>query len=912
MLLGRAVERNAIDRVLESGRQGCGAALMLRGEPGVGKTALLSYAREGATGYRVLMATGVETEVDLPFAALHQLLGKELGRVDRLPAPQASAVRAAFGLARAEHRDSFLISLGVLGLLADAAEEQPALCVVDDTQWLDEPSAAVLLFVARRIENERMVLLGAMRAGEQEVFSADFVRILDVAGLDTEATDQLLASRPGPSLAPEVRDRLLDEAGGNPLALIELPGRLSEAQRSGHEPLIGPLTPAARLLVAYRSQVAALDEQTRMTLLIAAAEGSGDLRTIRRAADAAGLDGGPLHEAERAGLVRVTGNHVAFRHPLLRSAVYHGATLPERQATHRMLAGALEPPVDLDRQAWHLALAAQAPDETAASALERSADRALERGGHGAAATALQKAAALSEHSEVRGRRMLAAAEAAWLAGAEDRALALLADPTVRTSPELQLSATGLRGRIDIRRGAFEEVLSVLLPAAEEVAGRDPVAALELLVHAEGAALFIGEKASAVRIGRLAAKLIDQGIDRASTRALRGIGLACDHDVAAAVPHLQRALRDVNQQDIDELMLAMQAAVMLGEDVRAVELPLQAARLARERGALGELPRVLQAAAFGELRLGRLSSVCIYAEEALRVADELGQESGLAICELALVAAIQGREDEARSLAAEGRRRGHERRSGLLLSLSAWAIGLLELSLGQPERAEAALRLALPGGGMPSHHLVALIVSPDYVEAASRAGNEDGARDRLEAFERFVRDIPLPWGAALAAHCRGLLTGGAGAESEFRRAIDLHPIRSRPFARARSELALGQLLRRERKRREARTHLRVALEAFQRVGADPWAELARVELRATGETVPSREPGSVLDLTPQELQIARMAATGARNRQIAAELFLSPRTIDYHLRKVFTKLGISSRAELAGLHALTAGSGDAE
>jgi DNA-binding CsgD family transcriptional regulator len=293
--------------------------------------------------------------------------------------------------------------------------------------------------------------------------------------------------------------------------------------------------------------------------------------------------------------------------------------------------------------------------------------------------------------------------------------------------------------------------------------------------------------------------------------------------------------------------------------------------------------------------------VRIYAEEALRVADELGQESGLAICELALVAAIQGREDEARSLAAEARQRGHDRRSSLLLSLSAWAIGLLELSLGQPERAEAALRPALPGGGLPSHHLVALIMSPDYVEAASRAGNEDGARDRLEAFERFVRDIPLPWGAALAAHCRGLLTGGAGAENEFRRAIDLHPIRSRPFARARSELALGQLLRRERKRREARTHLRVALEAFQRVGAHPWAELARRELRASGETVRSREPGSARDLTPQELQIARMAATGARNRQIAAELFLSPRTVDYHLRKVFSKLGLSSRLELVRL-----------
>jgi DNA-binding CsgD family transcriptional regulator len=608
-------------------------------------------------------------------------------------------------------------------------------------------------------------------------------------------------------------------------------------------------------------------------------------------------------------MVRVTGNRLAFRHPLLRSAVYYGAAPPDRQATHRLLAGALERPADVDRQAWHLALAAPAPDEMAASALERSADRALERRGYGAAATAFQRAALLSEHSEARGRRMLAAAEAAWLAGSAGRALALLADPTALATPELQLRAIGLRGRIDIRRGVFEEVLSVLLPAAEEVAARNPVAALKLLVDAEGAALFIGEKASAVRIGRLAAELIGFGIDRPSARALYGIGLACDHEVAAAVPHLQRALRDTNQQDIDELMLAMQVAVVLGEDVRAVELPLQAARLARERGALGELPRVLQAVAFGELRLGRLSSVRIYAEEALRIADELGQESGLAICELALVSAIQGREDEARSLAAEARRRGHDQRSGLLLSLAAWAIGLLELSLGQPERAEAALRPALPGGGMPSHHLVTLIMSPDYVEAAARAGNEDGARDRLEAFERFVRDIPLPWGAAVAAHCRGLLTGGAGAENEFKRAIDLHPIRSRPFARARSELALGQLLRRERKRREARTHLRVALDAFQHVGAEPWAELARRELRASGETVRSREPGSARDLTPQELQIARMAATGARNRQIASELFLSPRTVDYHLRKVFTKLGISSRAELAGLGAITAASG---
>jgi DNA-binding CsgD family transcriptional regulator/tetratricopeptide (TPR) repeat protein len=904
MLLGRSAELAAIDGLLDRARNGEGGALVLCGEPGVGKSALLEYAAGRSDDYRLLAVTGVQTEADLAFSGLHQLFGQHLDRIEALPPPQAEAMRIAFGRAHGAPVDPFLTSLAVLGVLTDLSEEQPLLCIVDDAQWLDEPSQSTLVFAARRVEEDAVLVLAAVREGESSVFTDSSLPMLDVAGLDAEAAGMLLETRGGAPLPAHVRELLLREAAGNPLALLELPASLSDAQLTGRELLSEPLRPAARLHAAYRSQLAVLGPQTRGVLLIAAAEGSGDLPTILRAAGNAAVGHDALGEAERHRIIQTDSERVTFRHPLLRSAVYHDATVAERQTAHRSLATALTG-LDDDRCAWHLGLAAEGPDESVASALERSADRASERAGYGAAATVLERAASLSPSNAARGERIVGAARAAWLAGSAERARSLLDDPAVSASGELAIQAASLRGRINIRLGTLDEALSTLIPAVEDVADRDPAIAVQLLIDAEGAALYLGEKQAAIHIGRLAGELIARGTDRRSLRALSGIGLACTHDMGSAVPQLEHALNhDASPDEIDELLLAMQAAVVLGEDVRAVELTLQAVRRARERGALGELPRALEAAAFGELRLGRFSSVVVYAEESRRLALELGHEPGLPICELALVAAIQGREAEARALAADGRRRGHERRSGLLLSLSAWAVGLLELGQGHPDRAEAALRPALPGGGTPSHHLVALIMSPDYVEAAARSGNGDGARGQLEAFERFARDVPLSWADAQVHHCRGVLSAGEESEAHFREAIELHPTSGRAFARARSELALGQLLRRDRQRREARTHLRIALDRFERVGAEPWAETARSELRASGETVKKREPSAVRDLTPQELQIARMAATGARSRQIAAELFLSPRTVDYHLRKVFKKLGISSRTELAAAGAL--------
>jgi DNA-binding CsgD family transcriptional regulator len=902
MLLGRSSECAALDRLLDEARAGRSGTLVVRGEPGIGKSVLLDYAAGRAADMTVLRARGVQSESEFAFAALHQIVGHRLDHLDRLPEPQVEALRGAFGLASGSGANPFLISLGLLSLLADLAEEARLVCLVDDAHWLDEPSAAALQFVARRIDAEGIALVFAAREGDERRLAADGLAELTVAGLEPAAAGDLLDERAGPALAASVRERLLEQAAGNPLALLELPASLSEEQLSGREPLTEPLPLGAGLEVAFVGRMRALPEETQLLLLVAAADESGKLATVLRAAEALGLDPDSLEPAELDGLVTVHDAQIDFRHPLVRSAVYRDATFRKRQAVHLALAEA-QGADDADRRAWHRAAAAAGADEEIARELEHSADRAAVRGGYTSAAAALERAARLSERDDERTRRLLAAAEAAWFAGAGDRATALL-DDAARVAPaELQVGVTQLRGRIEVRRGVFEEALSMLLATARELAPREPAAALRLLGEAEEAGLYTGRTDENVQIGLIAEELLATDapdLDRALGGTLAGFGRLFSQRAETARPYLEETLRIAEtSDDPHQLLLGARAAAVLGGDVPAVDFPARAVRIARARGAIGVLPRALERLSFGEFRLGRYASARSNASEGLRLARETGQEYGTHLSILALLAAVQGREDECRQCAHEALARALERRSGLIQLLATWAVGLLELSLGRAEAAAAVLEPVLPADGMLTNRVVATFLIPDYIEASVRAGRTESAHATLGIFEPWAQATGQGWALALASYCEGLLSEGDAAEPAFERALELHPQVGKPFERARTELAFGEALRRNRKRREARDHLRAAVGVFEHLGAAPWEERARNELRATGETARKRDPSTVDNLTPQELQIARLVSSGARNREIAAQLFLSSRTVESHLRKVFVKLGITSRAELA-------------
>lgn len=908
MLVGRSAECATLDRLLEGGRDSRSGALVLRGEPGVGKTALLGYAASQAAGARVLRATGVQTESELAFAGLHQLLGRDVGRFDALPAPQAKALQGAFGLTDAEATDPFLISLALLSVLAELAEEQPVLCLVDDAQWLDDPSASALLFAARRIEAEGIVVVFTVREGEERGFEAPGLPSFTVAGLDESAAKELLDQHLGDGIAATVREQLVAETAGNALALLELPASLTPDQLSGREPLAQPLPVGAGLEAAYLSRLRRLPDPTQTLLLFAAAEDSGELAPILVAAGTADVERDALEPAERDGLVSVVDGRLTFRHPLVRSAIYQGATFAERQQAHRALADAQDES-NADRRAWHRAAAAEGASEEIARELEASAERATARGGHAAAAAALEKAAGLSGDDAGRTSRLLAAANAAWLAGKTERARALVSDAGRYAPPELKVEVTKLQGRIDVRSGVFADACTALIAAAQELAETDPAMAIRLLAEAEEATFWTGNLGLIVQIGELAEAIAAESDapDRFLVLLLTGLRRGFTEGTAAGAPMLREALEIAKTStDIDLLVMAGRIGAFLGDDVTGSVIIPRAIHLARESGAVGALPRVLAGVAWGDFRHGRYPSARIAGSEALRLARETGQETGLALCALALVAGAQGRDDECRSHAHEAMQRARERGASLLQSQACWALGLLELGHGRFDEATRMLELGLGRGGAFAHPALARHMIPDFVEAAVRAGRVEGVAETVHEYELWARTSNQPWTLALLAGCRALIAEGDAAETGLREALQLIPVATRPFEHARIELLLGEFLRRNRKRREAREHLRAAMATFEQLGAGPWEERAQNELRATGETARKRDASTLGDLTPQELQIARLVAGGARNREVASQLFLSPRTIDYHLRKVFMKLGISSRAELAQMELATA------
>jgi DNA-binding CsgD family transcriptional regulator len=908
MLHGRAAECAVIDRLLADAGNLRSGALVLRGEAGVGKSALLAYAGDRATrtmDLRVLHGLGVQSESELAFAALHQLIWQVLDHVERLPAPQAAALRGAFGLADASGNDRFLVAAGALSLLAEVAEEQPLVCLVDDAQWLDQPSADALMFVARRIEAEGVALLFAV-GDDDHPFTSVGLPELRLTGLDPEAASALLSERAPSALAPSVLDHLVAATRGNPLALVELPASLDAEQLAGRAPLPDPLPVSAGVERAFLERVRRLPAPTQTMLLVAAGEESGEPAVIFRAAGALGAGAPAFEAAESAGLVLIAEGRVRFRHPLVRSAVYRGATFGQRQAVHRALAAALGGEEHSDRRAWHLAAAAVEPDAEVADELERSARRARRRSGYAAAARALERSAELTAAEELRSRRLADAADAAWLGGQPERALGLLDRAASGMSrPRLRADVAHLRGVIELRRGVPADAFTILADASAEIAPVDPVKALAMLLPASEAASYAGDVALTVEVARRAAALPvgGQGADRFTQDLLVGIGSLLEGDAARGAPLLREAMALAQAfDDPGRLGAAGIAAGYLGDDTATHQFSLRAVARARASGELGMLPYLLESLAVAEVSSGRYAAATASASEGLRLARETGQESSICgnLAALALLAAIQGREDTCRSSAADALAHAIPRGLRRQAASTTWALALLDLGLNRPAEALARLE-TLAAGSETGHQVIALLAVPDLVEAAVRADQTHLAQTALAGFEQWAAHATPPWALALVPRCRGLLSAGAAADRHFAEALRLHSRSSRPFDRARTELLYGEALRRARRRADARPHLRAALTTFEQLGATPWAERARAELRVSGETAHRGDPRTLDQLTPQELQIARFVGEGATNREVAAQLFLSPRTIDYHLRQIFTKLGISSRAELIHL-----------
>jgi DNA-binding CsgD family transcriptional regulator len=895
-LVGRERECAAIDRLLEVSAGGESSSLVLRGEAGIGKTALLMYAARRAPGL-VLRTAGVEGESDLGFAGLYGLLHPVEDKLRELPETQAAALAGALGLGHSTGSDRLLVSAATLSLLAAAADEGPLLCLVDDAQFLDVASAEALVFSARRLAAEPVALLFAVREGAGRGFVAPGLPELVMEGLGGEAAAELLETS-APVAADPVRDWLLTEAAGNPLALLELPSGLSAAQLRGRAalPETAPLT--SRLRAAFLQRIERLPAETRTALLIVALDDGEELATAMRASSEAGLPEDALDPAERAALLRVVGGRIVLRHPLVRSALLEASTQSERRNAHAALAAALTGAHDADRRVWHQALATLAADENVAGELEASARRSQARGGQASAATAFARAAELSAEENGRLSRLAAAAEAAWAAGQPERARELIARALPLATDQRRAELLHLRGVIEARTGDVRGAVAMLVAGAD--ASGDASLTLEVLTEATEAAMYAGDDDQAATLGARAREIEPRSeIDRFRVAALRGVAaeLVGDHERAALLL-LEATQRAEELEDPPALIWAARAATVGNTPREGLPYASRGVTIARERALLSVLPVLLSHQSSGLASHGRFKLAYAAAEEGIRLASDFGHQWGVArnLSNLALLDALQGDEVLARAHADEAMRLAATSGAVLIGEFTSWALGLLELTLGRPSDATDRLLMVSDSQRTDSNPLTGLWSIPDLIEAAARSGRLDETVDRFDRYTDWVQQSPTPARLSLLARCHALAAEGDEGE-QFEAALTPGKTLS-PFDIARTELLYGEWLRRERERIEARRHLRRAADLFRQVGAPPWEDRAEAELRATGETARRRDPWTLDQLTPQELQIAGLVAAGLTNRQIAAQLYLSPRTIDYHLRKVFTKLGLASRTEL--------------
>jgi DNA-binding CsgD family transcriptional regulator/tetratricopeptide (TPR) repeat protein len=901
--LGRTRECEALDRLLANVRGGQSAVLVIRGEAGVGKTALLRYAARQASGFRVAQIAGVESEMELPFAGLHQLCGPMLEHLGALPEPQQVALRVALGLSSGDAPDRFRVGLATLGLLSEVAAARPLLCLVDDAQWLDAASGQVLGFVARRLLAESVAVVFALRNPSDDRELADLPK-LRLEGLAEHDARALLATVIPGRLDERVRDRLVAETRGNPLALLELPRRLSATQLPGGFGLLGSEELSGRIEESFLQRFDELSAEARLLLLIAAAEPLGDPLLVWPAADRLDVRGSAAAAAGAEELVAI-GEDVTFRHPLVRSAVYRAASPQERRAVHLALAEVTDPQLDPDRRAWHRAAAAAGPDEEVASELERSAGRAQARGGLAAAAAFLRRSVALTRDRARRVDRALAAAQASLHAGAFDAALGLLATAETGTLDELQRARVDLlRGQIAAASGAGGDAPAQLLTAAKRLEPLDVSLARETYLDAWGAALFAGQLAGS-------ADLFD--VSRAARSAPRpphaahpvdllldGLAVLVTEGRAAAAPTLKLAVSAFRGEEISVekglqwSVLASCASVELWDFESWDAVITRQMELARDAGALAPLSIALN----GEGIVVTWSGDFAAAAGVVAEADAVTEATGTRIAPYGamLLAALRGREAEACARLDAALKNATAGEEGLGAQYARWATAVLYNGLGRYQQALAAARQAIDD--MPDL-FVSVWALPELVEAAIRTGQARLAADALDRLADSANVSGTDWGLGIATRSRALLSEGEAAESCHREAIArLGRTRLRTEL-ARAHLLYGEWLRRENRRVDARAQLRTALELFTAIGMEAFAERAQGELLATGAKVRKRTVETRDELTAQERQIARLARDGLSNPEIGARLFLSPRTVEWHLHKVFAKLGIRSRVELA-------------
>jgi DNA-binding CsgD family transcriptional regulator len=903
-LWGRGRECGLLDRLLDAVRRGESRALVVRGEPGVGKTALLDYLAEQATGCRVARVAGVEAEMELAFAGVHQLCAPMLHRLERLPAPQHSALRTAFGLSSGPAPDRFLVALAVLSLLSDAADEHPLLCLADDQQWLDQASAQVLGFVARRLVAESVGLVFAARVPGEELAG---LPELVVEGLqEADARALLDAVVTGPLDAP-VRDRIVAETHGNPLALLELPRGVGPAELAGGFALPDAIPLSGRIEASFRRRLDALPADTRELLLVAAAEPVGDPVLVWRAAGQLGIQAQAATPGADAGLLEV-GTRVRFRHPLVRSAAYRSASLQERQDIHRALAQVTDPKLDPDRRAWHRAQAAPGPDEDVAAELERSAGRAQARGGLAAAAAFLERASMLSPGPARRTRRLLAAARAKRAAGALDAAMGLLV--ALEAGPLDDLSAAEvehLRGLIALVQRGPSDAARLLLSAARRLEPLDAGLAHDTHLEALWAAIWAGDLGSlgGVAAAAEAARAAPSGPEptRAVDVLLEAFAVRLTQGYAAAAPLLTRALDlslalDVTNDDAGlwRWLAGGRAGAIVALELWDAEswhaLAAVQAQFARDTGATVHLQYALNFLAMAHLFAGELTTAARLIHEDRLIAEVTGNPP-VGYAAMALLA-WQGQEAQASELIEATSRVATARGLGRMVSFADYASSVLYNGLGRHDAAcnpawRAFQRDELGYGPY---------VVPELAEAASRTGDVELVRAALRWLSERTQAAPTEWSLGIQARVRALLSQGDAAERHYRESIarlGRTPVR---VQLARAHLLYGEWLRRQRRRLDARAQLRTAHAMLEAMGIEGFAERARRELRATGATARKRTVESREELTAQEAVIARLARDGLSNPEIGSRLFISARTVQSHLGKVFAKLAISSRAQL--------------
>ncbi len=898
MLVGRTDEEKQLDALIERGRKGESGVLVLRGEAGIGKTALLDYAIRHADGFYVLRALGVESEAEIAFAGLQQLLHPVAHAFAEIPRHQARALATALGIEDGPVPERLVVSAATLSVLASAAEDRPVLCVVDDAHWLDHASADTLTFVARRLHAEGIAMLFAVRDPERAVFFAPGIAELRLAGLAPVAARTLLDRR-APGLSALTAEGIVALTNGNPLALLEVPRALTEAQRAGRAPLGEPLPVGAEIERAYGERVRALSEQARNALLLVAAGDPGDPDGLSQALTNASIGRPALAESEDAGLLMP--ERLEFCHPLARSAVYQLATPGNRRAAHTALAAATRAS---DRQAWQLSAAVEGPDESVASALEAAAATARSRGGVAAEAKALERAAHLTADDEVRARRLLKAALAAEAAGWFERAEGYLNDAAELTrDPELRVQVVARRSYLLADRGELDRAFALAIDAAEHAAPRDAalVLALGALMALTHSLDIDAAAATADRAWRLAGSAAHADLNVCENVA-RTLILTGRVGEAAALVRSSAGRADAGTV----------IAVNFGTDFlyledysRAAEMLERSVEVARATEALGVLSYALDQLSKLETRLANLTRAYALELESLQLTEPLGNDVALAasLAWLAQVEAILGRA-EARSHGELALKIGERMNDAYNVVRARGALGLDALARGDATDALVWLQpaVAKTRDGRVGHPNF-FRLDADLIEALVRVGRTAEAEAELAKLEKQAGSTGSVWAHAAAARCRALLTRDPDVQPAFELALESQEREPSVFERARTELCYGERLRRAGQRKLAREQLRSAVATFDDLGARPWAERARNDLRATGEHVHRRDPTAAERLTPQEFQIALLVAEGLTNRDVGARLFLSPKTIEFHLSRVFRKLDVRSRGELIRLFA---------